>query len=1010
MGTITIKLPEETLKVKIKGDTPTVKEKFAIGKLIRSTQTGKQTEKNILKKSKAKDEQLFDRTSGIKNAKLRMALSGMEKDSEKELTLNKFGLDKSDYTQDDRGQFALTPSGASKFGMETDKNVIIDEQGFSRYDFADMAGIIPEVGGAVAGGLKGAATGAAVGSAVPIIGTGIGALVGGMVGAGGGAAAGSLAEEAIEGMAGVSDQSAKEILKDAGREAAWAAGGELAFGLPYLAFKSLAPGAKSLVAEGGEKLQIAGKADELGFQLSKAQMGLGPIPARIESLMEKIIGSSPRTKANYTAMKSQVDELNRLIKEADAADPREAGELFMNMASKGGKKYRKKRDAAIKSLQKNIQDSADILSQGLRTNSTLGDDLFKQLNETFKTFDDLSSTQFTNINNLIRSATGSDNIIPTTGIDEAADNLAAQYNLVKKTDRNGNFQSYVTSGIVDDQTTAALYLANKLKQVGVTGADGSVGMSFATAYSQRKVLTNIRLGLADVKVPGLGDKSLKEVIDNSSPLTKNLKEINKAFDDALDINNIDGLVDNLVKSKQLTQKQADALKLASQELPAARKSYFDGMKKFGEIESTIGMKNLVATLRTGKKPKDFESLVIKSIKDNNPDALINLGKALNNSGAFKSIKQDMSNVWLRNNLINSGFDSINPNKFNPGKFSEAVQNLGTTGDELFGVDNFAKIKSFASQFENLNLANVTKDMIDGAFQKGFTKDFVKNLERVYKSSKNYSDTVNRNLFKKLRAGDLTSDEAVTLVNSNATKIYDLKKIMKFYKNDPNAIQKIQGNYLQDMLDGVGVTLNAKTMNQLGDRILKADGKSGGKLATIFGKDRAEGMKDFAKVIKLIASDTPAGDLVAGNIATNFMNNIGKIARITILGQMLSGKRAQQQIKDAYRATKGLPPEKRAGILGSVLNGLLRQAATQQTQEVRDETESQVRAMIKNSPQVQKQAQNISNQLSNLQQTASQPSPASSLSQVNVGQPSQSAGNINPIVVTNPVTRATFGSQ
>ena len=28
MGTITIKLPEETLKVKIKGDTPTVKEKF----------------------------------------------------------------------------------------------------------------------------------------------------------------------------------------------------------------------------------------------------------------------------------------------------------------------------------------------------------------------------------------------------------------------------------------------------------------------------------------------------------------------------------------------------------------------------------------------------------------------------------------------------------------------------------------------------------------------------------------------------------------------------------------------------------------------------------------------------------------------------------------------------------------------------------------------------------------------------------------------------------------------
>ena len=93
----------------------------------------------------------------------------------------------------------------------------------------------------------------------------------------------------------------------------------------------------------------------------------------------------------------------------------------------------------------------------------------------------------------------------------------------------------------------------------------------------------------------------------------------------------------------------------------------------------------------------------------------------------------------------------------------------------------------------------------------------------------------------------------------------------------------------------------------------------------------------------------------------------------------------------------------------VLRGL-RQTAVQQTQSAKDEAESQIKSVIKNSPQVQKQAQNISNQLSNLQQTASQPSPASSLSQVNVGQPSQSAGNINPIVVTNPVTRATFGSQ
>ena len=105
--------------------------------------TGIKTDKSQIE-AKEKDEQMFDRTTGIKNAKLRASLSVAEKDSEKIKVLKKFGLSDDDFTQDNRGQFALTPSGAKQFGLETDKNVIIDESGLTRYDFADLAGIVPE--------------------------------------------------------------------------------------------------------------------------------------------------------------------------------------------------------------------------------------------------------------------------------------------------------------------------------------------------------------------------------------------------------------------------------------------------------------------------------------------------------------------------------------------------------------------------------------------------------------------------------------------------------------------------------------------------------------------------------------------------------------------------------------------------------------------------------------------------------------------------------------------------
>ena len=53
---------------------------------------------------------------------------------------------------------------------------------------------------------------------------------------------------------------------------------------------------------------------------------------------------------------------------------------------------------------------------------------------------------------------------------------------------------------------------------------------------------------------------------------------------------------------------------------------------------------------------------------------------------------------------------------------------------------------------------------------------------------------------------------------------------------------------------------------------------------------------------------------------------------------------------------------------------------------------------------------ITDQISNIQQNIPNPNISSDLDQVNVTQPTTRTGDIEPILVPNPTTRATFGSQ
>jgi hypothetical protein len=97
------------------------------------------------------DQENFDYDTGVDAPGLRAQLDLAETVEEKELVLsNRVGSQ--GFTRDSSGNFALTPSGLKRLGIRggSDKNIIIDESGFSKGDFADLAGIVGPIAGAVA--------------------------------------------------------------------------------------------------------------------------------------------------------------------------------------------------------------------------------------------------------------------------------------------------------------------------------------------------------------------------------------------------------------------------------------------------------------------------------------------------------------------------------------------------------------------------------------------------------------------------------------------------------------------------------------------------------------------------------------------------------------------------------------------------------------------------------------------------------------------------------------------
>jgi hypothetical protein len=118
-----------------------------------------------------------------------------------------------------------------------------------------------------------------------------------------------------------------------------------------------------------------------------------------------------------------------------------------------------------------------------------------------------------------------------------------------------------------------------------------------------------------------------------------------------------------------------------------------------------------------------------------------------------------------------------------------------------------------------------------------------------------------------------------------------------------------------------------------------------------------------------------------------MSNLGRIARLFAFGKIFDGRKAMGQIEDAYRMSKGMPPQDRGNLMGTIVSGLFRpvpQASAQLMQEGAKNAAREVEAFS--------QTYGVNDKLSQIKVTP--PLPASGIGQVDVSQPL--SPNISPV--------------
>ena len=856
---------------------------------------------SLLAEREQQDEN-FDYETGA-SGKLRALVSFGETPGDKEAILKKL-VGEEGYTKDSQGRLALTPEGQRIRGMEpSDKNIVLEEKGFSFRDVADLAGLAPETIGSVVGGILGAPgffTGAA--------------------GAAAGAVAGQAVEEAIESFLGVQTQTAPEVTKDLAKEALLAGSLDAAGTAMYVL-------GKKVIGAGGKVLQKgAGAFGEAPIDdATRAKRGLNIMrrgrtvtdPATGEQITVKGfvspkaggLGAGIQRPFEITSSIAGFDAVRasknvqyalagkeELLQKYGAATLDDLAESIKDFAPA---KKRLLEDELIKQENlhlKAIDDTITVLSKSTNENVPLDDEIINSLIKNYNEFMKQSNRKFTDLDRYLTEKVGSAKLFKFDEIRTKFQDITGGRPAEMISDDFAKIGSFI-DGIAEKGKSGT----------GTTNDPFKYFASFEDLRSLRKNIADKERVLGTrATTPRRGFEKLIQEIDDMvmRGVDSSGFELARATTNPVVKESLKGI--GSAKLKKLVP--------AAKQLKAAREHYAKEIGLFTTLERLRLVQNFQApgadvTLVVGDIVGQNFNAIVKDIR--NIKAVFAVGEKY---GTKDQIQKSLQRKFL-NQAMDSGQDALNPSAFNGQLFNNEIIKLGKNPAKaklLFG-DDWNKVKALG---KSLALGSKTLDdrtlqeVIKNADQITPDQNIVTTLESVKDAKINLDKATNIKALKEATSGGDPAEAAKLLTNKNITPS-QANQILDFFSGNPTAIETIKKTIINDILSSVdeGIFVNASSSASLKKALDSYDQKV---LEKLIGKEELASIRELSEEL-LLLSDTSkkgagslAADAIRTGVFTNPWKNIPKVARFKGLSRIINDPKAMiyaLEVKAGEKTTK-----------------------------------------------------------------------------------------------------------
>jgi hypothetical protein len=847
------------------------------------------------------DEENFDYETGVKAPGLRAQLDLAETQEEKELVLNQ-RVGSQGYIRDSANNFALTPLGLRRLGIlpKTNKNVIIDESGFSSGDFADFAGVVGPIAGAVAS-LSPHSKLLRLVSQVFKNKRWQRATAVGL-----GSAAGAGVEEAGELAAGLQAQSAGEIAKD-------------------LAFEAAIGGlSQGLFETGGAAVHamLGRKANIVDVNIARA-IAQGADPSELIELGTKL-GRTPTFKDVKDAQAKNIIKSFTPAAVSQRAIGREIpGRLQAAAETVFGRKERD--DALIKYGNERLQEAlkklgaVDTEIESFAGLTSAGKFTAREFDEYMQTLSQKSATARTEVDNIIKNTIKGidegafDGDITRGGVGQALRNqLKDSYDQISKT-----FQKR-------EQSIDEFLQAN-----GLDAIDGKIKLDLRQLQKELEQITRryptIDKTLADdVKAPPIA--VLKKVISDAQKKEGgiSIEALNNTRSALLTlqrniglqggkqsvflkdaINSIDKIFDGLASGSSFTaikgllrtgtQKESFAsIKQAAKMIKNYNDDYNAAIKPFNDVD----VARVTHKARLGSK--DIDEIYSVILKPNRPELLTRFLDAITEVEATTKFgmlrtgvktnqpQRQIIKEQLRNNLIREAVrKSVNvvDDTINPVTFAREINRLGETTKVLFDdVPNFQRV---IDDFTKIN-TNFPTSKLQSIAENLNSKEFTQALQK-FTDADNARALAESDRFIS-RVTNAAPDEVVDTVfrNGQAANIAKTKSILGA---DSQAFQEVQQESMRNLLRltvGPGKRIDEIFNPDALERALNAKGND--VLREMFDDATVKGLRNLVQDLRVMTQGDKggAGTLIAGAVAVNAFNlaYVPILIKLGVMGSIL----------------------------------------------------------------------------------------------------------------------------